>query len=135
MEYEQMLKKLYKEVKPLETSSERFEIPKVKGHIEGTKTIIANFGSIVGTLRRPVEHISKFLFKELATPGIIEGERLILNRKLSSKTINEKIEAYANEFVICKECKKPDTEIKKEDRVTSIHCLACGAKHPVRSKI
>ncbi len=135
MEYNEMLSKLYKEVKPLETSSERFEIPKVKGHIEGTKTIIANFGHIVSTLRRPVEHISKFLFKELASPGTIDGERLILNRKLSSKTINEKIEQYAHEFVICKECKKPDTEIKKEDRITSIHCLACGAKHPVRSKI
>ncbi|MEK6812055.1 MAG: translation initiation factor IF-2 subunit beta, partial [Nanoarchaeota archaeon] len=39
------------------------------------------------------------------------------------------------EFVLCKECKKPDTELLREDRVTFIHCLACGAKHPVRSKI
>ena len=135
MEYEQMLDKLYKEVKPVEASSERFEIPKVKGHIEGTKTIIANFGQIVGILRRNPEHILKFLFKELATPGSVEGERMILNRKLSSKIINEKIESYANEFVICKECKKPDTELIREDRISSIHCLACGAKHPVRSKI
>lgn len=130
-----MLDKLYKEVKPLDVSSERFEIPKVKGHIEGTKTIIANFGQILSTLRRTGEHMTKFLFKELATPGTIDGDRLILNRKLSSKLIKDKIEEYANEFVICKECKKPDTELVKEDRVTSIHCLACGAKHPVRSKI
>ena len=135
MEYEKMLDKLYKEVKPLDTSSERFEIPKVKGHIEGTKTIIANFDQIVKALRRSPEHLSKFLFKELATPGEIVGERMIFNRKLSSKLINEKIETYANEFVICKECKKPDTELIREDRVTSIHCLSCGAKHPVRSKI
>ena len=135
MEYEKMLDKLYSEVKPLDTSSERFEIPKVKGHIEGTKTIIANFGQIVNALRRNPEHLSKFLFKELATPGNLDGERMIFNRKLSSKLINEKIETYANEFVICKECKKPDTELIKEDRITSIHCLACGAKHPVRSKI
>jgi len=135
MEYEKMLDKLYKEVKPLEVSSERFEIPKVKGHIEGTKTIIANFSQIYSTLRRTPEHITKFLFKELATPGTIDGERLILNRKLSSKSINDKIEEYATEFVICKECKKPDTEIVREDRVAFIHCLACGAKHPVRSKI
>jgi len=107
----------------------------VKGHIEGTKTIIANFGQIVSVLRRNQDHIIKFLFKELATPGTVDGERLILNRKLGSKAINEKIEAYALEFVICKECKKPDTELVKEDRITSIHCLACGAKHPVRSKI
>ena len=71
-----MLDKLYKEIKPLEPSSERFEIPKVKGHIEGTKTIISNFGQICATLRRNPEHLSKFLFKELATPGIIEGEKI-----------------------------------------------------------
>ncbi len=130
-----MLDKLYKEIKPLEASSERFEIPKVKGHIEGTKTIISNFGQICATLRRNPEHLSKFLFKELATPGIIEGEKIIFNRKLGSKIINEKIEEYAKEFVICKECKKPDSEFIKEGRILFIHCLACGAKYPVRSKI
>ena len=39
------------------------------------------------------------------------------------------------EFVICKECGKPDTELKKENRLNFINCLACGAKHPVREKI
>lgn len=135
MEYEQMLDKLYREVKPLDTSSERFEIPKVKGHVEGTKTIIANFSQICGILRRSPDHILKFLSRELAAPGIIDNERLIFNRKLSSKAINEKIGGYVNEFVICKECKKPDTELKKEDRIAFVHCLACGARHPVRSKI
>ena len=134
MSYEQLLEKAYKEVKPVETGA-RFEIPKVKGHVEGTKTIITNFNEICGVLRRPKEHIIKFLFKELATSGVIDGERLILNRKLFSAKINEKIGAYANEFVICTECKKPDTELMKENRLMFIHCLACGAKHSVRTKI
>lgn len=134
MAYEQMLDKLYKEVKPIE-KGERFEIPKVKGHVEGTKTIITNFSQICDVIRRDKQHVLKYLFKELAAPGIIDGERLILNRKLSSALINEKIESYVNEFVICPECKKPDTELKKEDRVMFLHCLACGAKHSVRTKI
>jgi translation initiation factor 2 subunit 2 len=49
--------------------------------------------------------------------------------------INEKIEAYAKEFVICSECKKPDTELTKENRLMFIKCLACGAKKTVRTKI
>jgi len=134
MTYEQMLDKLYKEVKPIE-KGERFEIPKVKGHIEGTKTIITNFSQICDIIRRDKQHVLKYLFKELATPGIIDGERLILNRKLSSALMNEKIESYVREFVICPECKKPDTELKKEGRVMFLHCLACGAKHSVRTKI
>jgi len=134
MDYEKLLDKAYKEVKPVETG-ERFEIPVVKGRVEGTKTIITNFAQICVVLRREKGHILKYLFKELATPGIIDGERVILNRKLSSAKINEKIASYANEFVICKECKKPDTELKKENRLTFIQCLACGAKHTVATKI
>ena len=135
MDYEQLLTKLYQEVKPIEKAGERFEIPKVTGHIEGTKTIITNFSQVINTLRRPSEHFLKFILKELATPGKVDGERLILNRKLSSKLINEKIEKYATEFVICNECKKPDTELRKENRITFIHCLACGSKHSVRGEI
>jgi translation initiation factor 2 subunit 2 len=132
MNYEQLLEKAYKEVKPVETGS-RFEIPKVKGHVEGTKTIITNFSQICDSLRRDKDHVTKFLYKELATSGKIDGERLIFNRKLTSAKINEKIEAYANEFVICPECKKPDTELTKENRLMFIKCLACGAKKTVNA--
>jgi translation initiation factor 2 subunit 2 len=134
MSYEQMLEKLYKEVKPIE-KGERFEIPKAKGHVEGTKTIVTNFSQICDVIRRPKEHVAKYLFRELASPGVIESERLILNRRLNSALINEKMESYVNEFVICPECKKPDTEIKKQERLLFLHCLACGAKHAVRTKI
>ena len=135
MEYDQLLEKLYNEAKPIETATERFEIPKVKGHLEGTKTIITNFSEIIDALRRPKEHMLKFLLKELATPGKVEGGRLLLNRKLSSKLVNDKIERYAREFVICADCKKPDTELIKEHRIHFVHCLACGAKHKVRGEI
>ena len=77
----------------------------------------------------------KFLLKELATSGKFKGTNVILQRKIPSSKINEKIEAYTKEFVLCKECKKPDTEIIKQDRFSFIHCLACGAKHSVRAKI
>ena len=134
MTYEQLLEKAYKEVKPVETGS-RFEIPKVKGHVEGTKTIITNFSQICDVLRRDKDHVTKYLYKELATSGKIDGERLIFNRKLTSAKINEKIGQYAGEFVICSECKKPDTELVKENRLMFIKCLACGAKKTVRTKI
>ena len=49
--------------------------------------------------------------------------------------VNEKIQQYAKEFVICNECAKPDTEIISDKGVKFKHCLACGAKHPIKSKI
>ena len=132
--YEKLLDKAYEKVKKPEVTGERFEIPKIEGHIEGKKTILTNFFQIASYLRRNPEHIQKFLLKELAASGQREGDRLILNRVLQSSKINEKIQQYAKEFVICKECGKPDTEITKDSqtRLTFIHCLACGAKHPVR---
>ena len=133
-QYQELLDKLYKEVKQVKTA-ERFEIPEVKGHVMGNKTIATNFLQICSTLRRKPEHLAKFMSRELATQVSIESERLILNRKLSSKMINEKIKAYVNEFVICPECKKPDTELIKEGKFMFLHCLACGAKHSVRAKI
>ncbi len=133
--YEKLLDEAYSKVKKTESSGERFEIPKIQGHHEGKKTILTNFFQIVSYLRRDPDHFQKFLLKELATSGQKEGDRIVLNNKIPSSKINEKIESYVKEFVICKECGKPDTELKKEDRFTFIHCLACGAKHAVRSKI
>ena len=134
MDYEQLLNEAYKNVKQTNVSSDRFEIPKAKGHFEGKKTIITNFNQIASHLRRNQEHFLKFLLKELAASGQSDSERLILNNKVPSEKINQKIEQYAKEFVLCQECGKPDTELLKENRQGYIHCLACGAKHAV-SKI
>ena len=134
MNYEKLLDEAYEKVKKTEGSGERFEIPKVEGYFEGKKTILTNFFQIATHLRRSPEHFQKFILRELATSGQKEGDRLVLNNKIPSGKINQKVEQYTKEFVLCKECGKPDTELIKEDRLSFIHCLACGAKHSVRSK-
>ena len=135
MEYDELLRKAKEQLPQVQVSRERFEIPKVKGHIEGSKTIIINFMVIVKIFRRDQEQLLKYLQRELATPAQIDGQRLILGRKLSSELINKKIEDFAKDFVICKECKKPDTQIIREDRILFLKCTACGARHPIKAKI
>ena len=134
-EYEKLLDEAYKKVKQVTSSVERFEIPKVEGHFEGRKTILTNFFQIAEHIRRNPEHFQKFILRELAVSGQRESDRLVLNMKVPSEKINQKIEQYAKEFVICRECSKPDTELIKEDRLTFIKCSACGARHSVRGKI
>jgi len=135
-EYEKLLDEAYKKVKQQDSGTgERFEIPKIEGHVEGKKTFLTNFYQIAEHIRRNPEHFQKFMLKELAASGQREGDRLVLNIKIPSAKINQKIEQYIKEFVTCKECGKPDTELIKEDRLMFIHCLGCGAKHSVRSKI
>jgi translation initiation factor 2 subunit 2 len=135
IDYEKLLERAQSKIPKKILQKERFEIPKAKGHIEGNKTIIINFLQIVSTLHREPQHLLKYLLRELATPGNLDGQRLILGKKISSSLINEKIEKYAKEFVICRDCGKPDTNLIKEERIQMLKCSACGAKHPVTSKI
>jgi translation initiation factor 2 subunit 2 len=135
MDYEELLNEAYSKVKKSEGNGERFEIPRIEGHFEGKKTILTNFLQIASYIRRNPEHFQKFLLRELAASGQKDGDRLVLNMNVPSAKINQKVEQYVKEFVLCGECGKPDTELLKEDRLTFIHCLACGAKHSVRSKI
>lgn len=132
MEYEELLNSAYSKIKPLESKIDRFEIPKAEGYVEGNKTIISNFLQIASYIRRNPEQIAKFLLKELASSGAIKGDRLVLQTKIPSSRINEKIALYVKEYVICKECLKPDTEIQKQGEFAFLHCLACGAKKPMK---
>lgn len=135
MDYEQLLRRVRERLPASVFEKERFEVPKVKGHLEGNKTVISNFTQIAGVLRRPVDHLLKYILKELASPGELRGGFLILGSKIAASRINDKIKQYAHEFVLCPDCGKPDTEIKKEGDFSFIKCSACGNKHPVKSKI
>jgi translation initiation factor 2 subunit 2 len=131
-DYEKLLGEAYQNIKPTEFC-DRFEVKKVEGMHEGTKTVVTNFTQICTCLRRSPEHVSRFLFKELASPGIIEGDRLILTRKLVSSQVNEKVEKYAEKFVKCGNCGKPDTEIITEGTKTFLKCMACGTKKEIHN--
>ena len=135
MEYKELLKRARENLPESALKHERFDVPKVKGHIEGNKTIISNFSQICDAFRREQSQLLKYLQRELATPAHIDGPRLILGRKINASLINGKIEEYASTFVLCYECKKPDTQLIKQDKVTIIKCQACGARHPIKSKI
>ncbi|KHO46137.1 MAG: translation initiation factor 2 subunit 2 [archaeon GW2011_AR3] len=134
-DYENMLDKARDKLPEHILKSERFEIPKVIGHIQGNRTIISNFSHIADSLRRPVAHLQKYILKELATPGNLTKTALIIGRKVSASMINQKILQYADLVVFCKECKKADTKMEKDGDVTSIKCMVCGAKHPVNARI
>jgi translation initiation factor 2 subunit 2 len=130
MEYKELLKEVLAKVPRTEISS-RFVVPKAIIELAGQKTIITNFSEIASVLRRPQEHVIKFLLKELATKGQLSGNRLIVLGNFTSQTIDKKIELYVKVYVNCPECGKPDTRLVKEKRYTFLICEACGARHSV----
>jgi len=132
-EYETLLNKAVEELPETIAGSDRFTIEKVKGHIEGNKTVIINLKKIAKDIGREETHLLKYLLRELATPGKIAGERVIFGTKVSATAINKKIKKYVSEFVLCSECGKPDTKLIEEKEINYLRCLACGSKKPVKT--
>jgi translation initiation factor 2 subunit 2 len=133
MDYESLLSRARSKLPEIVSVRERFEIPNVRGHLQGNKTIVTNFNQICSTLHRDSAHMLKYLLKELATSGELRNSLLIFNRKISSKEVNQKIRQYTNTFVLCYECGKPDTNIILEGNVSFIKCQACGSKQHIKT--
>jgi len=132
MSYEEMLKRARKEMPQEGDSSERFKIPEAEITYSGKFTIIKNFSQICDILRRDPQHVAKFLFKELAIPGKIEENKLILQKNFDKGKIDEKIREYCKEYIFCKECGKGDTSLKKMNNIFYLKCEACGAERSVK---
>src|SRR3989344_8038512 len=109
MDYEKLLQRARKNLPATAVEERRFELPKFESFIEGAKTIIKNFIEVAKNLGRDPAHLLKFLQAETGTFGEIEDQRLVLKGPKKVEVLNEKLDLYIKDFVLCKECKKPDT--------------------------
>lgn len=128
MDYDEMLNKAQKEVPEDIGSKERFEIPESETRKDGNKTVLENFKEIYEKFSRDEKHVSKYIQNELGTAGHIENNELVLNGEFRQGQVQKKIENYAEKFVFCDECGRPDTKITKEKGVEMLKCQACGAR-------
>jgi len=131
--YEELLKRAHSQLPPEVFEHKRFEVPKVRSGTIGMRTYIVNYKEIAEALNRDQLHLLRYLSREMATAGAIDGARAIFQGKFNNDTLNRLIQHYAEEFVICPVCKRPDTKIMKEKRFSFLSCEACGAKSSVRT--
>ncbi len=131
MNYEELLERAMKRIKRNE-GRERFEVPVPEVFFQGNQTVIRNFGQIASVLNRDPRHFLKYMAKELAAPGHTDGRRASFQRVVSKSLVQKKVENYVSEFVVCRECKKPDTKLVREGRVFVLKCEACGARMSVK---
>jgi len=131
-DYHKLLKKAIKDLPEKLTSKERFQIPRGDVFYEGNTTILKNFTEIANLLNREGKHFFSYLLKELGTAGGQEGERAIFQGKIPGNRIQDRIKTYIENYVLCKECHKPDTCLVRENRTLIMRCEACGAFHPVK---
>ncbi len=124
-----MLDKVYEKIKKGEIK-DRINIIKPEISSSGNKTIISNFEQFCNSIRRDKKQVAKFLYRELATSGSIDGRKLILQTR--SPILEDKIQKYLKNFVYCHECGKPDTILQKEGRFYILKCEACGARRTIK---
>jgi translation initiation factor 2 subunit 2 len=133
-DYEALLDRAIANLPDKETTDARFVIPELKIMLEGKTTIVDNFLNIADVLNREPDHLMKYLTREMGTAGKIEGMRAIFQGRFSKDQIQSNIDAYVEEFVMCSECSRPDTQLVKMERVLVLKCSACGAHRPVKKR-
>ena len=78
------------------------------------------------------QHLLKFLAKEMATAGTLQGPKAVFQGKFRRETFKNLISRYTENYVMCPICKLPDTKIVREKRLYFLICDACGAKSSIR---
>merc|ERR1711967_86929 len=113
-----------------------YKIPPPQCLREGNKkTIFANIAEICKRMKRTDEHVTQFLFAELGTSGSVDGSRrLVIKGRFQQKQIENVLRRYIVEYVTCKTCRSPDTELNKgETRLYFVTCNSCGSRRSVQA--
>ena len=139
----------------LSSGSKSYKIPPPQCLREGNKkTIFANIADICKRIKRTDEHVTQFLFSELGTSGSVDGSRrLVIKGRFQQKQIENVLRRYIGmsgysvrklsksrsyqisylvEYVTCKTCRSPDTELNKgENRLYFVTCNNCQSRRSV----
>jgi len=118
------------------TGTKSYKIPPPQCLREGNKkTIFANIAEICKRMKRTDEHVTQFLFAELGTSGSVDGSRrLVIKGRFQQKQIESVLRHYIVEYVTCKTCRSPDTELNKaENRLLFVTCNTCGSRRSVQA--
>ncbi len=130
--YDQLLDRAVEQIPKAVFESARFQIPQADVATVGNRTIIRNFKVIATALNREPIHLMKYLLREMGAAGEEQGVQATFQGKFSNAVVDERIRRYAEEFVLCRECGKPDTKLERRERVYMLRCEACGARTSVR---
>lgn len=115
-------------------SAKSYKIPPPQCMREGNKkTIFANIPEICKRMKRSQDHVTAFLFAELGTSGSVDGSsRLVIKGRFQAKQLENVLRKYIIEYVSCKTCRSPDTELSKgENRLSFVTCNSCGSRRSV----
>lgn len=129
-EYLELLDKAYSDLPEVMYRKERFEIPQVKGRLVRSRTVISNFRDIAKHFSRDIDHLSKFMLRDLGVRGEVDNRgELVVHSRFQPGMLNRAVEHYFKQYVECSHCHSPDTILNPEG--DELVCNACGFKERV----
>nr|POE62246.1 eukaryotic translation initiation factor 5 [Quercus suber] len=103
---------------------------KIEGKGNGIKTVIVNLSNVADQLARPPSYVIKYFGFELGAQTNIDpkDDRWIINGSHEATKLQDYLDGFINKFVLCKECKNPETVVNIKDGDIIFDCKACGQR-------
>ena len=131
-DYNDLLKRGCSQIPEVSLKKERLELPMLYVNTVGMRTIISNFKDVAAAFDRDPQHILKFLTREMATAATFHEGRAIFQGKFRRDNFERLLNRYMESFVTVRVCKRPDTKVIKEKRLSFLVCNACGARSSIK---
>ena len=103
----------------------RYKMPQIYGKIEGKgngiKTVLPNIVDLAFSLHRDPGETTKFFGTELGSQTTWDKttERAVVNGAHNNSVLQALVHKYVELFVLCPECKLPETEYKIKNEMIS----------------
>eukprot|EP00918_Siedleckia_nematoides_P045039 GHVU01098553.1.p1 GENE.GHVU01098553.1~~GHVU01098553.1.p1 ORF type:complete len:352 (+),score=80.43 GHVU01098553.1:372-1427(+) len=116
----------------VEDPNYRYKMPKLAaqkaGRGNGVKTIVLNMGDIAKSLMRPPEYTTKFFGCELGAQAKYEiaEAKAVVNGEHTEGALQLLIDKFIHTYVLCPNCKLPETDLEVNKGLVMGSCNACG---------
>ncbi|KAI9504380.1 eukaryotic translation initiation factor 5 [Coemansia spiralis] len=115
----------------------RYQMPKMQGKIEGKgngiKTVLPNITDVARALSRPPSYATKYFGTELGAQTKMDekNEKYIVNGAHEVSKLQDILDGFIDKFVLCGNCKCPETDLIVKDQFIVKKCKACGKRTDV----
>ncbi|PNS15263.1 hypothetical protein CAC42_8264 [Sphaceloma murrayae] len=106
---------------------------KVEGKGNGIKTVVVNLSNVAQQLARPPSYVIKYFGFELGAQTNIDpkDDRWIINGAHEASKLQDYLDGFISKFVLCKDCRNPETVVNIKDGHIILDCKACGQRTDV----
>ncbi len=103
---------------------------KIEGKGNGIKTVIVNLSNVADQLDRPASYVIKYFGFELGAQTNIDpkDDRWIINGAHEATKLQDYLDGFIQKFVLCKDCKNPETVVSVKEGDIILDCKACGMR-------